>query len=100
VTFFGDTVYIERDIKYDQEALGYIGKCQQRPKYCRYLMFRNSTTKRFTTTFVNFGHNKYLYIGWQWRNIFLSYLCQLIFRHVVGQALQNVSYSGITFFVR
>jgi len=40
------------------------------------------------------------YIGWQWRNFFLSYLCQLFFRHVVGQALQNVSYSGITFFVR
>jgi len=40
------------------------------------------------------------YIGWQWRNFFISYLCQLFFRHVVGQALQNVSYSDITFFVR
>jgi len=34
------------------------------------------------------------------RNFFISYLCQLFFRHVVGQALQNVSYSDITFFVR
>ena len=25
-------------------------------------------------------------------NLFISYLCQLFFRHVVGQALQNVSY--------
>jgi len=41
-----------------------------------------------------------LYIGWQWRNFFISYLCQLFFRHVVGQALQNVSYSDITSFVR
>ena len=41
-----------------------------------------------------------LYIGWQWRNFFILYLCQLFFRHVVGQALQNVSYSDITFFVR
>ena len=41
-----------------------------------------------------------VYIGWQWRNFFKSYLCQLFFRHVVGQALQNVSYSDITFFVR
>jgi len=41
-----------------------------------------------------------LYVGWQWRNFFISYLCQLFFRHVVGQALQNVSYLGITFFVR
>jgi len=30
----------------------------------------------------------------------MSYLCQLFFRHVVGQALQNVSYSDITFLVR
>ena len=28
---------------------------------------------------------------------FISYLCQLFFRHVVGQALQNVPYSDITF---
>ena len=28
-----------------------------------------------------------LYIGWQWRNFFISYLCQLFFRHVVGGAL-------------
>jgi len=40
------------------------------------------------------------YIGWQWRNFFISYLCQLFLRRVVGQALQNVSYSDITFFVR
>ena len=33
------------------------------------------------------------YIGWQWRNFFISYLRQLFFRHVVGQALQNVSYT-------
>jgi len=37
---------------------------------------------------------------WQWRNFFISYLCQLFFCHVVGQALQNVSYSDIAFFVR
>ena len=43
---------------------------------------------------------KGLYIGWQWRNFFISYLCQLFFCHVVGQALQSVSYSDITFFVR
>ena len=40
------------------------------------------------------------YIGWQWRNFFISYLCQLFFRHVVGQALRSVSYSDITFLVR
>ena len=34
-----------------------------------------------------------IYIGWQWRNFFISYLCQLFFRHVVGHALQSVSYS-------
>jgi len=28
-----------------------------------------------------------LYIGWQWRNCFTSYLCQLFSRHFVGQAL-------------
>jgi len=38
-----------------------------------------------------------LYIGWQWRTFFISYLWQLFFRHVVGQALRNVSYSDITF---
>jgi len=41
-----------------------------------------------------------IYIGWQWRNFFILYLGQLFFRHVVGQALQNVSYSDITLFVR
>jgi len=41
----------------------------------------------------------HLYIGWQWRNFFISYLCQLLFRHV-GQALRSVSYSDITFLVR
>jgi len=40
------------------------------------------------------------YIGWRWRNFFISYLWSLFFRHVVGQALQNVSYSDITFFAR
>jgi len=35
------------------------------------------------------------YIGWQWRNFFISYLCQLSFA-----MLQNVSYSDITFFGR
>jgi len=42
----------------------------------------------------------HVYIGWQWRNSFISYLCQLFFRHVVGQALRIVSYSDITFLVR
>jgi len=32
-----------------------------------------------------------LYIGWQWRNIFIS----AVFRHFVGQALQNVCYSDV-----
>jgi len=41
-----------------------------------------------------------LYIGWQWRNFFIPYLCQLFFRHVVGQAMRSVSYSDITFLVR
>ena len=29
-----------------------------------------------------------LYIGWQWRNFFIPYLCQLFSRHDVGQALR------------
>ena len=33
-------------------------------------------------------------------SVFISYLCQLFFRHVVGQALPSVSYSDITFLVR
>ena len=41
-----------------------------------------------------------LYIGWQWRNFFISYLCLLFFRHFVGQALRNVSYSNIAFLAR
>jgi len=41
-----------------------------------------------------------LYLGWQWRNFFISYLCQLFFRHFMGQALRHVSYSDITFLVR
>jgi len=43
--------------------------------------------------------HSFLYTGWQWRNFFISYLCQLFFRHVVGQALRSVSYSDITFLV-
>jgi len=42
----------------------------------------------------------FVYIGWQWRNCFISYLCQLFYHHVVGQALRSVSYSDITFLVR
>jgi len=34
----------------------------------------------------------YLYIGWQWRNFFIS----AVFHHFVGQALQNVSYSDVS----
>ena len=54
---------------------------------------------------TGFGTNRklmcdFLYIGWQRRNFFISYLCQLFFRHVVGQALRSVSYSDITFLVR
>ena len=41
-----------------------------------------------------------LYIGWQWRNFLISYLCQLFSRHVVGQALRSVSYSDIIFTAR
>jgi len=33
----------------------------------------------------------YLYTGWQWRNFFISYPCQLFFHHFVGQALQYAS---------
>jgi len=44
-------------------------------------------------------HILFLYIGWQWRNFFISYLCQLFFCHVVGQTLRSVSYSDITFLV-
>ena len=32
------------------------------------------------------GSWKCLYIGWQWRNFFISYLCQLFFRHVVASS--------------
>jgi len=56
---------------------------------CRDLKYNVSTTKY-----------SFLYIGWQWRNFFISYLCQLFFRHVLGQELLNVSYSDITFYVR
>jgi len=38
-----------------------------------------------------------VYIGWEWRNFFISYLCQLFFRHFVRQARRNVCYSDITF---
>jgi len=44
---------------------------------------------RSSTSFI-------IYIGWQWRNVFISYLCQLFFRHVIGQALRSVS---ITFLI-
>jgi len=37
---------------------------------------------------------------WQWRNFFISYLCQLFSRHFMGQALLNVCYCNITFLVR
>ena len=36
------------------------------------------------------------YIGWQWRNFFISYLCHLFFHHFLRQALQNVCYCRIT----
>jgi len=49
---------------------------------------------------VKLGVGDLLHIGWQWRNFFISYLCQLFSRHVVGQALLSVSYSDITFLVR
>jgi len=40
------------------------------------------------------------YIGPGDSDVISSYhLCQLFSRHVVGKALQNVSYSGITFLV-
>jgi len=32
-----------------------------------------------------------VYIGWQWRNFYLS----AVFRHFMGQALQNVCYSDV-----
>jgi len=38
-----------------------------------------------------------LYIGWQWRNFFIPYLCKLFTCHDVGQALINVCYCDITF---
>jgi len=34
----------------------------------------------------------YIYIGWQWRNFFIS----AVFRHFVGQALQNDCYSDVS----
>jgi len=40
------------------------------------------------------------YIGWQWRNFFIPYLCRLFSRHGVGQALRHVCYCGLTFLVR
>jgi len=33
-----------------------------------------------------------LYIGWQWRNFFIS----AVLRHFVGQALRNVCYSDVS----
>ena len=52
------------------------------------------------SNFAALNRGRHLYVGWQWRNFFISYLCQLFFRHVVGQALRSVSYSDITFLVR
>jgi len=49
---------------------------------------------------VSAGSMCWLDIGWQWRNFFISYLCHLFFRRVVGQALRSVSYLDITFLVR
>jgi len=40
------------------------------------------------------------YLFWQWRNFFISYLCQLFFCHFMGRAVWNVCYSRITFLVR
>jgi len=36
-----------------------------------------------------------IYIVWQWRNLFILYLCQLFFRHYVGQAPRNVCHCAI-----
>ena len=36
--------------------------------------------------------NEDIYIGWQWRNFFIS----AVFRHFVGQALRNVCYSDVS----
>ena len=41
-----------------------------------------------------------LFIGWQSRNFFISYLCRLFLCHFVGQALLNMCYCDITFIVR
>jgi len=41
-----------------------------------------------------------LYMGWQWRNFFIPYLCQVIYRHDVGQAPRSVCYCDITFLVK
>jgi len=46
------------------------------------------------------NNNRFQYMGWQWRNFFKPYLCQLFSRHDVGQALRNVCYCDITFLVR
>jgi len=35
-------------------------------------------------------HADLLYIWWQWRNFFISYLCQLFSAILWGQALRNV----------
>jgi len=40
------------------------------------------------------------YIGWQWRNFFMPFLCQLFSYHDAGQALRNVCYCDITSSVR
>jgi len=37
-------------------------------------------------------HLRRKYIGWQWRNFFIPYLCQMFSCYDVGQALQNVYY--------
>jgi len=35
---------------------------------------------------------EHIYIGWQWRNFFIS----AVFRHFVRQALRNVCYSDVS----
>jgi len=80
------------------------------PRCAVHVTVQNATTRPsvarvcnviFVSYYATLRHDGHLlYIGWQWRNFFISYLCQLFFRHAVGQALRSVSYSGITFLVR
>ena len=78
----------------DSSPHGRFGPCMDMSPHVRFTPYAFRLARFALWTW---GERPTLYIGWQWRNFFLSYLCQLFSRHVVGQAVQNVSYSDNTF---